>query len=66
MARYFILGNIPFSEIEQQEFVDMLTYGHPQLRSKLLGATQIKAKVDGVMTEAETWLVNYISVSVDF
>ena len=63
MARYFILGNIPFSEVEQEEFIEMLTYGRPQLRSKLIGATQMKKKVTGVMEEAETWLVKYISVS---
>ena len=51
-----MLGNVPFSEIEQPEFVDLQTYGRPQLRSRLVGADQMKVKVSGVINDAESWL----------
>ena len=63
MARYFVPGNIPFSEIEREEFVDVLTYGRPHLHTRIIGADQMKRKVTGAIEEAETWLAEYIAVS---
>ena len=63
MARYFVLGNVPFSEIERAEFIDVLTYGRPQLRTRIIGADQMKRKVNGAIEEAEGWLAEYIAVS---
>lgn len=65
MARYFVLGNVPFTEIEQQEFVELLTYGRPQLKNRIIGADQMKKKVQGVIGESESWLAEYITVSND-
>jgi hypothetical protein len=62
MARYLVLGNVPFSEMEQPEFIDLLTYGRPQLRNRLVRADQMKVKVSGVIDDAERWLKDYISV----
>ena len=54
MARYFVLGNVPFTEIEQEEFRDVISYGRPQLRTRLLGADQMKKKVLGVVEDADS------------
>ena len=66
MAHYFVLGNVPFTEIEQDEFRDIISYGRPQLRSCLVGADQMKKKIYGIVEDADTWLMDYISVSVNF
>jgi hypothetical protein len=66
MARYFVLSNMPFSEIEQEEFRDFISYGRPQLRARLIGADQMKKRIYGVVEDAESWLMNYISVSIHF
>jgi hypothetical protein len=66
MARYFVLSNVPFTEIERQEFRDVISYGRPQLRTRLLGADQMKKKVLGVVEDADSWLLDYISVSNRF
>ena len=63
MARYFVLGNVPFSEIEREEFIDVLTYGRPLLRARIIGADQMKVKVNGLVNDAEEWLSKHIAVS---
>jgi hypothetical protein len=66
MAHYFVLGNVPFTEIEQDEFRDIISYGRPQLRSRLVSADQMKKKIYGIVEDADTWLMDYISVSANF
>lgn len=62
MARYFVLGNVLFTEIEQQEFIELLMYGRPQLKNRMIGADQMKKKAKGVIDESEDWLAGYIAV----
>jgi hypothetical protein len=63
MSKYFISSNVPFTEIEREEFIEVLVYGRPHLRNKMVKGDQMKKNVEAAMDDMKRWLNTYIRVS---
>lgn len=62
MIKWFVVSNQPFTEIESEELIAVMTYLRPSLEKHLIKADALKARIMKAAEEQREKLKKYIKV----